>query len=149
MPAEIIDSFCAFLDFCYLIRQDSINDNTLLQIQECLEHFYHCCAIFEVLGVCPNGFTLPRQHSPAHYPHLIHMFSVPNSLCSSITESKHIPSTKKPYHQSNHCNALEQILLTNQQLDKLAAACVNFKSRGMLRGMVLVDACACAGSPGK
>ena len=149
MPAEIIDSFCAFLDFCYLIHQDSINDDTLLQIQECLEHFYHCCAIFEVLGVHPNEFTLLQQHSLAHYPHLIHMFGAPNSLCSSITESKHIPSTKKPYHRSNHCNALGQILLTNQRLDKLAAAHANFKSRGMLRGMVLVDACACAGSPGK
>ena len=149
MPAEIIDTFRSFLDFCYLIRQESMNDDTLSQIQESLDRFYHCRAIFEVLGVRPNGFTLPRQHSLAHYPQLIRMFGAPNGLCSSITESKHIPSTKKPYRRSNRCNALGQILLTNQRLDKLAAARVDFESRGMLRGMVLVDACARVGSPGK
>ena len=77
------------------------------------------------------------------------MFGAPNGLCSSITESKHIPSVKKPCDRSNHCNALGQILLTNQRLDKLTAAHVDFESRGMLRGMVLTDACARAGSPGK
>lgn len=148
MPLEIISAFRAFLDFCYLVRRDSMNDDTLLLIQDSLDRFYQCRAIFQVLGVRPAGFTLPRQHSLAHYPQLIRMFGAPNGLCTSITESKHIPSVKRPYDRSNHCNALGQILLTNQRQDKLAAARVDFEHRGMLRGLVLPDACARAGTPG-
>ena len=55
---EIIAAFHAFLDFCYLVWQDSMNDNTLLLIQESLDRFYQCHAIFQVLGVCPGGFSL-------------------------------------------------------------------------------------------
>ena len=76
------------------------------------------------------------------------MFGTPNGLCSSITESKHILAVKDPYNRSNHCNALGQILLTNQRQDKLAAARVDFEHRGMLRGLVLTEASARAGTLG-
>ena len=76
------------------------------------------------------------------------MFGTPNGLCSSITESKHILAGKDPYNHSNHCNALGQILLTNQHQDKLAAAHVDFEHWGMLRGLVLTEASTCAGTLG-
>ena len=76
------------------------------------------------------------------------MFGAPNGLCSSITESKHILAVKDPYNRSNYCNALGQILLMNQCQDKLAAVHVNFEHRGMLRGLVLTEASACAGTLG-
>ncbi|KAF8233253.1 hypothetical protein L208DRAFT_1163801, partial [Tricholoma matsutake] len=63
-------------------------------------------------------------------------FGVPNGLCSSITESKHIKAIKEPWQHSS-CNEPLQMLLTNQQLDKLAAACVNFASRKMLDGSLM------------
>ena len=74
MPPEIIDAFRAFLDFCYLVRQDSINDDTLALIQDSLDRFYHCRAIFQVLGVRPDwvhtaAATLPFPLPPAH-PHV-------------------------------------------------------------------------------
>jgi hypothetical protein len=75
------------------------------------------------------------------------MFGAPNSLCSSITKSKHIPIIKNSFRRSNRCDALGQILLINQCQDKLMAAHVNFKSWGMLRGKVLTDTCACTGTP--
>ena len=59
VPLEIIAAFSAFLDFCYLVRQDSTNDNTLLLIQESLDRFYQCRAIFQVLGVRPGTWVLP------------------------------------------------------------------------------------------
>jgi hypothetical protein len=149
VPPDIIRTFCAFLDFCYLIRRDMIDDNTLTLIQGAIDRFHEFRDIFQVLGVRPNGFSLPRQHSLSHYHQLIRLFGAPNGLCSSITESKHIKSVKEPWRRSNHCNALGQILLTNQRLDKLAAARVDFQSRGMLTGIVLMDACARAGVLGK
>jgi hypothetical protein len=69
-----------------------------------------------------------------HYPKLIRDFGAPNGLCSSITESKHIDAVKKPWRHSNRYNALGQMLTTNQRLDKLAAAQVDFKSRGLVLG---------------
>ncbi|KAF9553018.1 hypothetical protein CPC08DRAFT_728207 [Agrocybe pediades] len=63
---------------------------------------------------------------------MIREFGAPNGLCSSITESKHIKAVKEPWRRSNHYEALGQMLVTNQRLDKLAAARVDFKSRGML-----------------
>ena len=72
-----------------------------------------------------------------HYQHLIQQFGAPNGLCSSITESKHIKAVKKPWRRSNCFEALGQMLTTNQHLDKLAAAQVDFESCRMLDGSVL------------
>ncbi|KAG2053668.1 hypothetical protein BDR06DRAFT_982727 [Suillus hirtellus] len=60
--------------------------------------------------------------------------SAPNSLCSSITESKHIKAVKEPWQHSSHFNALSQMLQTNQRLDKLAAMQADFTSQGMMNG---------------
>ncbi|THH10643.1 hypothetical protein EW146_g8310 [Bondarzewia mesenterica] len=67
-------------------------------------------------------------------------FGAPNGLCSSITESKHIKAVKEPWRRSNHFNALGQMLLTNQRLDKLAAICEDFKACSMLNGPCLSTA---------
>jgi hypothetical protein len=81
-----------------------------------------------------NNFSLPRQHSISHYRFLIQQFGAPNGLCSSITESRHITAVKKPWRRSNRNEPLGQMLLTNQRLDKLAMARIDFESRGMLNG---------------
>jgi hypothetical protein len=63
---------------------------------------------------------------------MIHLFRALNGLCSSITEAKHIKAVKEPWHQSNHNKPLKQMIFTNQCLDKLAAARVDFMQQGML-----------------
>ncbi|KAG2030037.1 hypothetical protein BDR03DRAFT_936739 [Suillus americanus] len=110
------DVVCAFLEFCYLIRQDIITENTLEEIKEALDCFHCYCKIFQETGVHFDGFSLPRQHSLMHYVMLIRMFGAPNGMCSSITESKYIKA----------------MLLTNQRLDKLAAARTDFMAHEML-----------------
>ena len=52
-------------------------------------------------------------------------------------ESKHIKAVKEPWWRSNHFEALGQMLLTNQCIDKLTAARVDFADRGMLQGTCL------------
>lgn len=81
-----------------------------------------------------------------HYARGIHLFGAPNGLCSSITESKHIKAVKEPWRRSSRFNALGQMLLTNQRLDKLAASHNDFKSRGMLKGTCLSQALLTMGS---
>ncbi len=56
----------------------------------------------------------------------------PGGICSSITESRHITAVKRPWRRSNRYEALGQMLLINQRLDKLAAARVDYVRRGML-----------------
>jgi hypothetical protein len=87
-----------------------------------------------------TGFSLPRQHALVHYSRLIQEFGAPNGLCSSITESRHITAVKRPWRRSNRFNALGQMLLTNQRLDKLGLARVDFVARGMLPTTVSIPA---------
>jgi hypothetical protein len=130
----MVKAVSAFTEFCYLVRRSVISEDTLQSIDAALASFHHHREIFRTSGVRPEGFSLPRQHSLQHYRHLIQMFGAPNGLCSSITESKHIKAVKKPWRRSSRYQALGQMLLINQRMDKLAAARVDFAARGMLDG---------------
>ena len=103
-----------------------------MALRDALSRFHQYREIFRTTGVRPDGFSLPRQHSLVHYEALIRLFGAPNGLCTSITESKHIKAVKEPWRRSNRYEALGQMLLTNQRLDKLAAAAIDFEKRGML-----------------
>ena len=130
----MVQAVAALIDFCYLVRRNVIDEDTLDKIETTLGQFHEHREIFRDLGVTPDGFSLPCQHSITHYPFLITQFGAPNGLCSSITESKHIKAVKRPYCRSNRNKPLGQMLVTNQRLDKLAAARADFTSRRMLEG---------------
>ena len=132
VPAEMVKCIAGFLDVCYIARRADITEATLNEFDSALARFHGYRFIFQTTGVRPTGFSLPRQHSLIHYRRHIEEFGAPNGLCSSITESRHITAVKKPWHRSNRYEALGQMLLTNQRLDKLAAAKIDFWSRGML-----------------
>ncbi|KAI6015830.1 hypothetical protein BKA83DRAFT_4005538, partial [Pisolithus microcarpus] len=132
IPQDIVQTLCAFLEFCYIVRQNVITNDTLSDLKNALDCFHYHCEIFQDVGVRVEGFSLPRQHSLVHYEALIRLFGVPNGLCTSITESKHITAVKKPWWQSSKYRALGQILRTNQCLAQLAAARSDFEARGML-----------------
>jgi hypothetical protein len=119
------------MEFCYLVRRSQIDEDTLTAIHAAVECFHKEREIFLKLGI-RDDFLLPRQHSILHYYDLIMQFGAPNGVCSSITESKHIKAVKEPWRCSSRNEALGQMLLTNQHLDKLAASRVDFGTRGML-----------------
>ncbi|KAF9497935.1 hypothetical protein BDN71DRAFT_1481481 [Pleurotus eryngii] len=131
VPDGMVAAIRSFTEFCYLARRSVISEDTLTAIETALEEFNTNRQIFKDLGIRAD-FNLPRQHAIFHYPHLICEFGCPNGLCSSITENKHIKAIKKPWRRSSRHQALRQILLTNQRLDKLAAARVHFESYEML-----------------
>ncbi|KAJ7750937.1 hypothetical protein DFH07DRAFT_869023 [Mycena maculata] len=136
VPAAVVQTVADIIEFCHLVRRSVIDEDTLIAIDNSVSRFRLHREVFRA-SVRPEGFSLPRQHSIVHYRPLIQMFGAPNGLCSSITESKHIKAVKKPYRRTNHNKPLSQILLTNQRLDKLAAARVDFAARGMLDGALL------------
>ena len=134
LPDEVIKAFCAFMDFCYLVRRSILNDDSLMEIERALERFYGARQIFQELGV-QESFSVPRLHAMLHYKKLIRLFGAPNGLCSSITESKHIDAVKKPWRRSNRYNALGQMLKTNSRLDNLRASRVYFRLRNMFKNL--------------
>ena len=139
VPNDMICALRAFLNFCYLAWHDILDSKSLATMQEALDRFHQHREIFRTCGVC-SSFNLPRQHSLMHFIQMIRAFGAPNGLCLSITESKYIKAIKKPYRRSSHYKALGQMLLTNQHLDKLAAAWVDFEKCGMLKGTCLSHA---------
>ncbi|KAH7905005.1 hypothetical protein BJ138DRAFT_1233720 [Hygrophoropsis aurantiaca] len=132
VPMQLVQCLQAFLDFCYLVRRSEIAQDTLTEAERALQRFHETREIFRDSEVRPTGFSLPRQHSLVHYIRLIQEFGAPNGLCSSITESRHITAVKRPWRRSSRFEALGQMLLTNQRLDKLAGARAEFVARGML-----------------
>ena len=115
-----------------------MNEETLDAIDAAVDHFHQERTIFITTGVHIH-LSLPCQHAMVHYWELIKLFGAPNGLCSSIMESKHIRAIKEPWQHSNKFNALGQMLVTNQCLDKLAAAQRWFMEHGMLDGPLLPD----------
>lgn len=123
-----------FLEFCYLVRRSSIDEDGLAAVDREVAAFRRERVVFQEEGVRPDGISLPRQHSMGHYRPVIQDFAAANGLCSSITESKHIKAVKDPWRRTNKHNAVDQILTINERLDKLAASRQDFRARGMLKG---------------
>ena len=127
----MVQALSAFMDFCYLVQWNTLDESTLDAIDTDVGRFHANHVVFEDVGI-RNHFSLPHQHSVKHFWLLIQMFGALNGLCSSITESKHIKAVKEPYRQSSHFEALGQMLLTNQRSDKLTAFCIHLTACSML-----------------
>ena len=132
IPDEMVMCLSAFLDACYISRQENIDTDALQSLDNALAKFWQLREIFRASGVRPSGFSLPRQHALFHYRRHIEDFGAPGGLCSSITESRHITAVKKVWRRSNRYQALGQMLHTIQRLEKLAAMRSDYVARGML-----------------
>jgi len=147
VPNKMVYALRSFLEFCYIARHDLITEKTLSDLEDAFARFCEYRTVFQEEGVRMAGFSLPRQHSMNHYPAMIRLFGAPNGLCLSITEAKHIKAVKEPWRRSNRNKPLKQMIFTNQRLDKLAAARVDFTQRGMLSGSKLNASLILIGSP--
>lgn len=141
----MVRAFSAYTDFCYLIRRNVIDEDTLGAIDDAVHRFHRYRVIFKETNVradTVNGkaFSLPRQHAMIHYRAHIENFGAPNGLCSSITESKHVVAIKRPWRRSSRYQALCQMLIINSRMDKLSAARRDFTFRGMMKGTCLSHA---------
>jgi hypothetical protein len=132
----------SLLDFCYLARRSSHTTTTLQEMDTSLATFHHYREVFEDVGVCPDDFAIPRQHSLVHYTQNIRLFGAPTGLDSAITESKHIKAVKEPWRESNRCNAIDQMITKNSRLSQMAALQVEFARRGMLPSVAVAGMAA-------
>ena len=142
----MVQCIVAFTDFCYIARRPSHDAFALQEMQAAIDRFHELRTVFEEVGVRPNGFSLPRQHSLHHYLRGIMLFGSPNGLCSSITESRHISAVKRPWRASGRNKfALFTILRTNVRRSKMAAIRAKFALKGMLDGDIIQAAYASVG----
>ncbi len=137
VPAKMVQCFAALLDFCYLARRSEHDTGSLQAIEGTLQSFHELRTVFIDTGVRPDGFSLPRQHSLAHYVPSIEKFGSPNGLCSSITKSKHIAAVKEVWRRSSRHEPIQQMVRTLEHKTKMSAARVEFGRRGMLQGDLL------------
>ncbi|KAF7436245.1 hypothetical protein PC9H_003074 [Pleurotus ostreatus] len=136
VPAEMVRSITAFVNCCYLVRRNSISTKDLQRFRLHLADFHHYRQIFLDKNV-RSDLSLPRQHALMHYADGIELFGSPNGLCTSITESKHIPAIKQPWRRSNRNKPLKQMLQTIVRLDKMFALRQVFTQRQMLAGSIV------------
>ncbi|KAK0438899.1 hypothetical protein EV421DRAFT_1968969 [Armillaria borealis] len=121
LPEEMMQCLALFMDFCYLVRRTDFDEETLNQLETTIAQFHAHRQVFITTGV-HDSISLPRQHSLVHYCLHIINFGAPNGLCSSIMESRHIMAY----------NALSQMLLMNQRLDKLTTLHAELASKGLV-----------------
>jgi hypothetical protein len=129
----MVECIAAFVEVCYLVRQDDISTADLDIIKKEISRFHHLWQVFIDAGV-RDGLSLPQQHALMHYPDSIALFGSPNGLHSSITEAKHIKAIKEPWRRSSRNKPLPQMLETVMQMEKMATLRVVFEQLGMLRG---------------
>lgn len=129
----------AFVEFCYIARQNSHSSISLALLDDSLARFHRYRRVFVRTGVRKPNSVPPRQHSLVHYSRAIRLFGSPNGLCSSITESKHIDAVKKPWRRSNRYEALGQMLTINTRNDQLLSARNEFRKKGMLKNLSLIS----------
>jgi hypothetical protein len=129
----------ALIEFIYLSQRSIHDTESIEQMNDALERFHENVEVFVETGVRPEQSTPPRQHALIHFIKAIRLFGAPNGLCTSITESKHIKAIKEPWRHSNRFNALRQMLVTNQRLDKLAAFRNYYSEHGKLKGTYLSE----------
>ncbi|KAF8225293.1 hypothetical protein L208DRAFT_1019828, partial [Tricholoma matsutake] len=98
IPSMMVQSIATFMDACYIAHHNTITAPALEHFCECIVKFHKLWNIFIEAGVW-DSISLPRQHALKHFYNSIHLFSSPNGLCSSITESKHIKAMKESWHQ--------------------------------------------------
>ncbi|PBK85227.1 hypothetical protein ARMGADRAFT_1048097 [Armillaria gallica] len=110
LPEEMTQCLASFLDFCYLVRHADFDEDTLDQVDAAITKFHLHHNIFITTGV-RDSISLPRQHSLVHYQQHILDFGAPNGFCSSITD---------------------QMLMTNQRLDKLTTLHAELASFGLV-----------------
>ena len=81
VPDDMVRTFSAFMEFCYLARRSVLSTQSLGQLEDALAAFHRYRQIFVTEGVRPDGFSsLPRQHALDHYPDHIRKFGTDDRL---------------------------------------------------------------------
>ncbi|KAH6916719.1 hypothetical protein BKA70DRAFT_1091373, partial [Coprinopsis sp. MPI-PUGE-AT-0042] len=147
VPDKMVQCLASFLEVCYIFRRNAITTSALQLASLELDKFYELRKIFVETGT-RSHCSLPRQHALKHFGRSVQLFGLPNGLCSSITESRHITAVKEPWRRSSRFNALHQMLTILTRLDKLSALRRILARQGLLHGTTaMYTAMSIVGNP--
>lgn len=135
VPLDVTLCLQAFMDFCYIVRANSLLASDIDSIREAITRFHHYRQVFISYGV-RDTISLPRQHAMTHFPDGVIKFGAPNGLDSSITESKHIEVCKQTWRRASRDDPLPQMLRSITWLDQLKALHRKLDCRRMLDGTI-------------
>ncbi|KAL4066602.1 hypothetical protein J3A83DRAFT_4097981, partial [Scleroderma citrinum] len=77
VPNQMVHAIAAFLDFCYIIHQSSLNEADLDALDNTLQHF-------ATEDVHSDGISVPQIHALKHYHEAIQLFGAPYGISTSI-----------------------------------------------------------------
>ena len=81
VPNDMVRTFRAFLEICYIVRKEYVGEDTLMELDHALKRFHKYRRVF-LDTLVREHFDLPRQHALLHYPELIRLFGAPNGHCT-------------------------------------------------------------------
>ncbi|KAJ7802886.1 hypothetical protein B0H14DRAFT_3884342 [Mycena olivaceomarginata] len=116
----MVKALSSFMDFCYLVRRNAISAPDLTGIKNALDAFHHHRQIFIDCGVRID-ISLPRQHSPRPLPSLYSPLRLPQWPLLLNHRVEAYQGRQRAWRRSSRFNALSQMLVTLQRLDKMAA----------------------------
>lgn len=131
VPCDMVRTFRAFLEICYIVRKEYIGEDDLRALDDAMKRFHKYREVFLDTQVREH-FDLPRQHALLHYPDLIRLYGAPNGHCTSITENAHIRFVKDVYRRSNRNDPLLQMLQSNTRMSQVASARRRYINCGLL-----------------
>jgi hypothetical protein len=124
-PAEngFIRAARAFLDFMYLAQYETHTTNTLHQLASALKSWHAHRDIFISSDAYPQkDFSrIPKMHSMEHYDECIHLFGTTDNYNSGVFERLHIDYAKRAWEASNKRDAMPQMIIWLERLEKVNA----------------------------
>jgi len=77
----MVQAIAAFLDFCYIVHQSTLDEADLAAMENALTRFETERIIFEEVQICPGGISIPHIHALQHYQEMVQQFGVTHQMC--------------------------------------------------------------------
>jgi hypothetical protein len=92
----MVQAIAAFMDFCYIVCQYSLDEGDLIALKDALQQFQTHCSMFQVCGIRPSGISIPHIHALQHYEELIQLFGAPNGLAHYLLNPSILLLSRNP-----------------------------------------------------
>ncbi|KAL1724786.1 hypothetical protein EV714DRAFT_240455, partial [Schizophyllum commune] len=129
---QMLRAVSAFLEFCYLVRSNGVDEDTIICIQVLrgearTQTTDHKMTVKDKVSI---PFRTVQAHQLQHQDALERFHH--DRVIFERKGSAHIRAVKRPWLRSNQYSTLWQMLIINERIDKLAACCTDFESHSML-----------------
>lgn len=115
---RLIRAVRSLLDFLYLAQYPIHTDETLVLLEDALEHFHNNKEIFIDLGI-RDAFHIPKLHFATHYVDHVKLYGTLDNFNTEYTERLHIDLAKDAYAATNHKDEFAQMAVWLERKEKI------------------------------